>query len=174
MHLNTKKGFTIIELLIVIAIIGILATLVLRSVSGAQAKARTSKAERELQLIDKAIAVMALDIAKWPNGCSANVSSNPEVDVVDAEAGLTQLPPIGVIDVGCEWTSADITFWDGPYIQDDSIIDPWGNSYVFDPDYYPWQNCSSKATLPLTSVVATLGPDATTYTCDDIFRIISR
>ena len=171
---NTHKGFTIIELLIVIAIIGILATLVLTNFQNSQAKARTSKAEAELQLVEKAIATMVLDLAKWPNGCSINVSSNPEVDIIEAEAGLTLVPPVGVIDTGCEWTAADAASWDGPYLQDDSIIDPWDNNYVFDPDYYPWQSCSSKTTLPVTSVVVSFGADETRYTCDDIYRDITR
>ncbi len=80
MSTDNKRGFTIIELLIVIAIIGILATLVLTNFQGAQAKARTSKAEHDLQLVEKAVAALTIDVSKWPNGCLVNATSNPEVN----------------------------------------------------------------------------------------------
>ena len=174
MKRKNQTGFTIIELLIVIAIIGILATIVITNIVGGQEKARISKAESELQLIDKAILAMSLDLAKWPNGCTENQVNGPEVDIVDAESGLFEAPPVGFIDTNCEWTSADVSSWSGPYLQDDTIIDPWDNSYIFDPDYYPWQSCSSKANLPVTAAVVTFGADATRYTCDDIYRPIIR
>jgi len=50
--LKRQKGFTIVELLIVIIIIGILATLVLVTFSGVQAKARDSKRQTDVNDID--------------------------------------------------------------------------------------------------------------------------
>ena len=50
--LKKQKGFTIVELLIVIIIIGILATLVLVTYSGVQAKARDSKRQTDINSID--------------------------------------------------------------------------------------------------------------------------
>lgn len=47
-HLRKERGFTIIELLIVIAIIGILATLVLTNFRGAQAKGRDTVRQNDL------------------------------------------------------------------------------------------------------------------------------
>lgn len=48
---NKQSGFTIVELLIVIVIIGILATLVLNTFQGAQAKARDSKRDTDIKAI---------------------------------------------------------------------------------------------------------------------------
>ncbi len=47
-HFRKERGFTIIELLIVIAIIGILATLVLTNFRGAQAKGRDTVRQNDL------------------------------------------------------------------------------------------------------------------------------
>lgn len=49
------SGFTIVELLIVIVVIGILAALVLNSFSGAQQRAANAKRDSDLQLLRKAI-----------------------------------------------------------------------------------------------------------------------
>lgn len=50
--LKRQKGFTIVELLIVIIIIAILATLVLVTYSGVQAKARDSKRQTDINAVD--------------------------------------------------------------------------------------------------------------------------
>lgn len=50
-QLKVQRGFTIIELLIVIAIIGILATLVLTNFRGAQAKGRDTVRQNDLNSI---------------------------------------------------------------------------------------------------------------------------
>lgn len=48
---NQEKGFTIVELLIVIVVIGILALLVITTYGGIQAKARNSKRQADLQAV---------------------------------------------------------------------------------------------------------------------------
>lgn len=49
---NKAKGFTIVELLIVIVVIGILATLVIVTFTGIQQKARDSKRKTDLNALD--------------------------------------------------------------------------------------------------------------------------
>jgi prepilin-type N-terminal cleavage/methylation domain-containing protein len=52
---NKSKGFTIVELLIVIVVIGILATLVLVTFTGIQQKARDSKRKTDLGAVQAAL-----------------------------------------------------------------------------------------------------------------------
>lgn len=55
MSKNIKKGFTIVELLIVIIVIGILAGIVVVTYQGVQNKARTTSAQQSAkQILDKA------------------------------------------------------------------------------------------------------------------------
>ncbi len=62
-HREYRRGFTIVELLIVIVIIGILATITIVSFNGIQAKARDSQ-----RLQDAKTIVQALEIYKTQNG----------------------------------------------------------------------------------------------------------
>ncbi len=58
---NTKKAFTLIELLMVISIIGILSSIVLTSISGATKKARDTVRKSDLSQIQKALEVYQTD-----------------------------------------------------------------------------------------------------------------
>lgn len=167
-----QRGFTIVELLIVIIVIGILAALILNTFRGVQDRARNAQAEDTLAKLERAIKTLQVDTSKWPNGCPTDTTNNPEVNVEDQAAGLTQQPAVGVVQAPCEWTSADVSHWAGPYWADDTVLDPWGFSYQFDPDYSPWSACGSMATLPDIPAVVSYGEDNTWYTCDDIYREI--
>lgn len=78
------KGFTIVELLIVIVVIGILAALVLNSFTGAQAKARDSRRATDITAIKKAIELYKAENSVYPavcgadnSGCSASLLATP-------------------------------------------------------------------------------------------------
>lgn len=64
--MQSKKypGFTIVELLIVIVVIGVLAALVLNSFAGAQAKARDSKRRDDATKISKALQAWSVNNQK--------------------------------------------------------------------------------------------------------------
>lgn len=168
--MHRKKGFTLVEILVVMTIIGILATIVLGSVNDARMKANNAKVKLDLKNLRTAIALLEQDTGKWPNGCDPSTISNPEVMLDTDQAGIKTIPTAQNNGDGCIWTNADIAKWDGPYMQ--SPTDPWGKSYHFDPDYRPYENCSSETTLAETVALVSSGPNKSAlnaYDCDDIY-----
>lgn len=61
-----QKGFTLMELLIVIAIIGILSAVVLASLGGSQARARDSKRLNDLRQVQTALETYWTDNGHYP------------------------------------------------------------------------------------------------------------
>lgn len=64
--LKRQKGFTLVELLIVIIIIGILATLVIVTFTGVQAKARDSKRQTDIEAIDSHLEAFFAENSYYP------------------------------------------------------------------------------------------------------------
>jgi general secretion pathway protein G len=64
--LKKQKGFTLVELLIVIIIIGILATLVIVTFTGVQAKARDSKRQTDLNALDSHVEAFYAQYGFYP------------------------------------------------------------------------------------------------------------
>ena len=58
---KNNQGFTLIELMVVIAIIGLLSSVVLTFLSGARSKARDTKRVAEMRSVEKALNLYALD-----------------------------------------------------------------------------------------------------------------
>ncbi|HVU59585.1 MAG TPA: prepilin-type N-terminal cleavage/methylation domain-containing protein [Candidatus Saccharimonadales bacterium] len=65
--LKKQKGFTLVELLIVIIIIGILATLVIVTFTGIQAKARDSKRQTDIEAVDTQVEAYYAENAYYPS-----------------------------------------------------------------------------------------------------------
>lgn len=138
MLLKTKnRGFTVLELLIVIAIIGILTSVIMALVNNTKIKAENVKATLEIKNIRNAITMLENDTSKWPNGCPIDQVSNPEVNLTDTNAGLLSVPSI-FSSGSCSWNAGDISRWKGPYTT--YATDQWSTSYVFDPDYHISEN----------------------------------
>jgi prepilin-type N-terminal cleavage/methylation domain-containing protein len=69
-----NRGFTIVELLIVIVVIGILALLVITTYSGIQAKARNSKRQTDIQAVQTQLEAFFSENGYYPSYANLNDS----------------------------------------------------------------------------------------------------
>ena len=161
-----------IELVVVFAIIGIIATLIMVNVFETRKKAKIAKAQGDISQIKTAIEMLANETGLWPGhqviGGTAPIAPNEICENGCDQGKLTEgIAGIKVADAGFE-------NWSGPYMEY-IPLDPWGRSYIFDPEYTPYQNCSSIETQSPTAVVMSPGPTIDSdygindFDCDDIF-----
>jgi prepilin-type N-terminal cleavage/methylation domain-containing protein len=174
--MKSNQGFTLIELLVVIAIIGILSSTVMTSVNTARDKSKIAQAKAQLRNIRSGMAMLESDTGKTLNGCpigTVNHIALNEKDFNDTQLGLVTKPNAVVTGNECNWTEIDRVLWNGPYIK--SPLDPWGNQYVFEPDYIPYSisgGCTGHPVEAETVVIVSYGPNGeglNDYDCDDIF-----
>src|SRR5579863_10379716 len=71
----SRRGFTIVELLIVIVVIGILALLVITTYSGIQAKARNAKRQTDIQSLQTQLEAFFSQNSYYPSLTDMNSSS---------------------------------------------------------------------------------------------------
>ncbi|KPJ55122.1 hypothetical protein AMJ47_01190 [Parcubacteria bacterium DG_72] len=168
-----KKGFSLIEILVVIAIIGILATIVLVNLSVARKKAKIVQAQTEIRQIYNGIAMLNLDSDEWlahkkPDEVEPGASGNEicqdgcTYSLEDDEVGLLN-----------DDSSNPYDNWDGPYIN--TITDPWGNEYFFDTDYDYNQHMGLPGSKWVV-VVGSYGPNGVglnQYDADDIIYVVA-
>jgi general secretion pathway protein G len=76
-----ERGFTLIELMVVIVIIGLLTTIVVVNVMPAQDKAMAQKAKADVALLDQAVERYRLDNLAYPDQITA---------LIDPPAGLVR------------------------------------------------------------------------------------
>ena len=150
-------GFTLIELMVVIAIIGVLAATATLAMTGYIRQARIIKATAEIEMILKALILLETDTNQWPGhqetGRVHIADENELWDLNDPSAGLAA-------------TDGGFPHWNGPYLP--SVPrDPWGNNYFFDTDY----NVNGQERVALGSFGPNgVGPNV--YDDDDVLKII--
>ena len=66
-RMRSQRGFTLIEVVAAAALIGILATMLMPSLSGANDRVKNAKLSNDLAAIDKAIQVYRMDTGKVPS-----------------------------------------------------------------------------------------------------------
>lgn len=76
-----KHGFTIVELLIVIVVVGILAAISIISYSGIQQRARDSQRLQDVKTISKALELYFADHGRYPeSGCGASCPATKKIN----------------------------------------------------------------------------------------------
>ena len=101
------RGFTLIEIMVVVIIIGLLAAVIVPTVIGKVDEARVVKAKQDIQSLETALTMYRLDNSKYPT----------------SEQGLNALVT--------QPTDPTIKHWKpGGYLQRVSK-DPWGNDYQY-------------------------------------------
>ncbi len=65
--INNTKGFSLIEILVVLLIIGLLTTLVVVNVLPSQDKARIEKAKADIAILENALEMYRLDNYTYPS-----------------------------------------------------------------------------------------------------------
>jgi len=104
--IRKERGFTLLELLVVIVIIGLLAGYVAPRYFSQVGKSEVQVARAQLDSIEKALDQFRLDMRRYPN----------------ADEGLQAL----VVK-----PAAANAEWRGPYLKKAVPLDPWGKSYVY-------------------------------------------
>lgn len=103
-HLKSRAGFTLVELLVVMVIIGLLAALVAPKLFPKLGKGKQSAAKAQIELIGQALDHYRLDTGYYPT----------------TEQGLNALI-----------TNPGVPKWQGPYLKKGLPMDPWGKPYTY-------------------------------------------
>lgn len=114
----TRRGFTLVELLVVVAMISLLAGAMTVSVTGARARARVSRAQTDVREITNAILAYA---NYTDDGTLSSVSLN------DAEASEANLAFI--LGQGSSARGAKVPVLYNAAVSSGRILDPWGKPY---------------------------------------------
>lgn len=100
---RARRGFSLIELMVVVAIIGLIGAIVTVNVAAQLHKARVGKVRADFHSILQAADLFKTDLGRYP--------ARPEE--------LWEQP-------------ASARRWSGPYLREPIALDPWGHGYVYE------------------------------------------
>jgi general secretion pathway protein G len=104
--LSASPGFTLIEMLVVLVIIGLIMGLVGPQVLNYLTNARTKAARLQIEAFASSLDLYYLDTGRYPQG-------NEGLEA------LVRRPP-------------GLEVWNGPYLKGGAVpLDPWGHAYVY-------------------------------------------
>jgi general secretion pathway protein G len=99
---NRQRGFTLVELLLVLVILALIAGLVLPGIIGKAESAKVKAASSQISRISMSVESFYLDTGDTPSTLE---------DLVNEPSGVTG--------------------WNGPYIKNSLLKDPWGQPYQY-------------------------------------------
>lgn len=102
--ISANDGFSLIELLVVLMIIGLLAGLVGPKLFGKVGKAKRQAAKAQITMLGTSLDTFRLDVGRYP-------TSSEGLDALRSSSG--------------------VDYWDGPYLSKEVPKDPWKNDYVY-------------------------------------------
>ena len=105
-RLRDQAGFTLLELLVVIVIIGLLAAYVGPKYFAQLGKSEVTIAKAQIESFEKSLDTYRLDVGRYPS-------------TEEGMAALMAAPPTAGIK------------WNGPYLKKGVPQDPWGNPYAY-------------------------------------------
>jgi general secretion pathway protein G len=110
MYRPNEKGFTLIEIMVVIIILGILASFVAVKLTGQTEEARRTQAKVQIGTFETALELYKLDNGSYPS-------------TEQGLKALVELPSVGVLPR--KWR-------EGGYLKKGRIpADPWKNEYIY-------------------------------------------
>jgi general secretion pathway protein G len=103
--IGSQGGFTLVEMLVVVAILGLLLALVGPKVISGLGKGQQGAAKAQIELLGQSLDTFRLDVGRYPT----------------TQEGL-----------GALITNPGIANWDGPYLKKNELpIDPWKRPYIY-------------------------------------------
>jgi general secretion pathway protein G len=105
LHARARRGFTLLELLVVMVLIGLLAGFVAPRYFAQVGKSQVKVARAQIDALDKALDQYRLDVGHYPT----------------TEQGLAALVA----------SPSGETKWAGPYLKKALPADPWGRPYLY-------------------------------------------
>lgn len=162
MNIKNRRGFTLVEVIVVAGIIAILAGILVPLIFNQIDESRITRAQGDMKALQTAILSFRKDTGSWPDRIAPGTAG---VTLLHSESTSTATPPIPTVS-GINWDTSeshrivnhlrindnnvyDVAMWKGPYISS-ADADPWGNAYIINADQF-------KATGPVWIISA--GPD---------------
>jgi general secretion pathway protein G len=110
MMVRDTRGFTLIELMVVVVILGILAGLIIPRIMGRPEEAKQLKAKMQIEQLEQSLKLYCLDNGEYPT----------------TEQGLTALVEKPATEpIPKRWR-------EGGYLEKGKVPkDPWGNPYIY-------------------------------------------